>query len=128
MADLLEQGRALHLLSVGLSAGAVAALLLGPGGWSAAGPAAVLLAGLAETWLALRVGFDARCFRRIARGADDPGLACLDAALLRLGLMPGDKAGRPMASRLEGARRLLGLQGAALVAQAGPGLLAVLTT
>lgn len=126
MADLLEGGRVIHLLSVALSAGAMAALLLAPGWRAAIGSVAVLLAGLAETWMALRVGFDARCFRRIAATADDPGLDGFDTALRRLGLMPPDKAGRPLAPRLAGARRLLSRQGMALLAQVGVALLAVL--
>ncbi|WP_156963922.1 hypothetical protein [Muricoccus aerilatus] len=102
----------------------MAALLLAPGWRSATGPAEVLLAGLAETWLALRVGFDARCFRRIAGTADDPGLVGFDATLRRLGLMPQDKAGRSLAPRLAGAKRLLARQGIALLAQVGLALLA----
>ena len=126
MADLLEGGRVVHLLSVALSAGAMAALLLAPDWRSAIGPGAVLLAGLVETWMALRVGFDARCFRRIAETADDPRLVRFDATMRRLGLMTEGKAGRPLAPRIAGARRLLVRQGAALFAQAGIAVLAVL--
>ncbi|MBI0539525.1 hypothetical protein D9599_28870 [Roseomonas sp. KE2513] len=126
IADLLEGGWAIHLFSAALSAGAMAALLLAPSWQAAIGPVAVLLAGLVETWMALRVRFDARCFRRIAEAADGPGLAGFDAALCRLGLMPESKAGRPLAPRIAGARRLLARQSIALLAQIGLAVLAVL--
>jgi len=125
MADLLDQGRPIHLLSVALCTGAMVALLLAPDPRSAIGPATILLAGLAETWVTIRVGFDARCFRRIA-DPDGPGLAGFDAALGRLGLMPDGKAGRPLAPRLAGAGRLLRLQGVILIAQVAMALLATL--
>ncbi|WP_426954285.1 hypothetical protein [Muricoccus radiodurans] len=126
MADLLAQGRVIHLLSVALCGGALAALLLATGGRATVGAGAVLLAGLAETWLALRVGFDARCFRRLAETADGPALASFDAALRRLSLMPEGKAGRPMAPRIAGARRLIALQGVTLLVQVAVALIAAL--
>ena len=126
MADLLEQGRVIHLLAVALCAAAAAALLLAPGWTAGLIPALVLLAGLGETWMALRVGFDARCFRRIAEDRDGSGLEGFDLALGRLGLMPPAKAGRPMAVRLAGGRHLLIIQGAVLALQAGLVLLALL--
>lgn len=124
MSDLLAQGRLIHLSSIALGAGAAAALLLAPGWRSMLGPAAILLAGLAETWMALRVGFDARCFRRLAEAAGGPDLAGFNSALRRLGLMPEGKAGRGMALRIAGARRLLTIQGLALVVQVVIALLA----
>src|SRR5262249_42719093 len=73
--------------------------------------------GAAELFFAIRVGFDAALFRRLAAEAGAPGFADLDAALLRLGLMTPGKAGRPAADRALGARRLLACQGLALIVQ-----------
>jgi hypothetical protein len=78
----------------------------------------VLLIGVAETYLAIRVGFDAALFRRVADRADAFNLDRLDAALLRLRLIPPAKAGRPIDRRIVGARRLLHWQGLMLALQA----------
>ena len=118
---LLRQGAALHAASLALT---VAALLAGVllafvgaqagAAWRAVG-AAVLLLGLAEFWLAGRVAFDADLFARLAaRGGH---LAAFDRAMLGLGLLPATKAGRPMATRIAGARRLFRLQGLAFGGQ-----------
>ncbi len=53
-----------------------------------------------------------------------PDLGRLDAALIALGLLPEGKAGRAIEQRALGARRLLTLQGAALVFQVAVVLLA----
>ena len=118
-ANLLDQGRSIHLLSVALCTGAAVALLLMPGGRTGLAAAAVLLAGLAETWMAVRVGFDASSFRGIARGDDGLSLESFDRTMIRLGVLPPGKAGRPMARRVAGARRLLVVQGVFLLVQAG---------
>ncbi|MBK5199456.1 MAG: hypothetical protein JJE37_14440, partial [Methyloceanibacter sp.] len=72
-----------------------------------------------ETYLALRTGFDAALFHRLA--SDDSqnalDLGKLDAALLELGLLSKAKAGREVEPRVLGARRLLTLQGLALAFQ-----------
>ena len=119
MASLLEQGWVIHLLAMALCAGATVGLLLASNWSIALVSTAVLLAGTGETWVALRVGFDARCFRNIAEGGDGFDLNGFDLALGRLGLLPPAKrkAGRPMDPRLAGAKRLLILQGTCLVAQ-----------
>lgn len=119
VANLLDQGRVIHLLAVALCAGGTVALLLLPGWGAGLVSAAVLLLGLGETWMALRVGFDAGCFRSIAEGADGLDLEGFDLALGQLGLLPPGKAGRPLARRVAGAKRLLVLQGALLSAQLG---------
>lgn len=72
-------------------------------------------AGVAQTWFALRVGLDAALFRQIAATPEE--LPQIDAALVGTGLMPPAKAGRPIAARVRGAKRLLALQAAALLAQ-----------
>lgn len=121
-ADLLGQGRRIHdgsrLLTVaaglGLIAGIISPYTLAP--VLAAGLAALL--GLVETYLAVRVGFDAALFDRLSgRTAALPDLAALDGALTTLGLIEGGKTGRPLAVRAEGARRLLAWQGRALAGQ-----------
>ena len=80
------------------------------------GPVALL--GLGEAYLAMRVGFDAALFRRLAAPAEALDLARLDEALLQLGLIPPAKTGRAIAERIAGARRLLQWQGLMLAMQA----------
>lgn len=122
-AALLDQGRVVDRLSRPLTAAALIAMMLSsfvavPLSWPLlAWAVLVVLAGLAETFLAIRVGFDADLFRQVAAEAAD--FAATDAALARLGLLPAAKAGRPADIRIAGARRLLGLQVAALAAQVG---------
>jgi hypothetical protein len=77
----------------------------------------IVLLGLGELYLAIRVGFDAALFGRLAEAADLFDLARLDRTLSQLRLIPPAKAGRPMAARIAGARRLLIWQGVLLAAQ-----------
>lgn len=110
MAALLRQGRLIHGLALvlllatgGLAAGlALDGRLAGLPAWLLA---IAMLAGLAETWFAFRVGLDERLFA--ALGAGQLTLPTLDSGLTSLGLMPPDKAGRPLAGRLQGAKALL---------------------
>jgi len=117
--DLLDQGAAIDRLSRPITVTAVIGLMIGLGlGLGALLIAALLvvtLAGLAETYLALRTGFDAALFRRLAAFSCDTGLAGLDAALSELGV--SNQAEHTIAQRALGARRRLVLQGAALVLQ-----------
>ncbi|WP_439817662.1 hypothetical protein [Zavarzinia sp. CC-PAN008] len=109
-ADLLAQGAVIERLSLLLSlAGVVYAVL---GAWPIG--LAVLALGLAQGWIALRVGFDARLFARLAQA---PDLDAFDAAMTSQGLMPAAKAGRPAALRIAGARRLMAMQVALLGTQ-----------
>lgn len=127
-AALLAEGRTVHGLSVMLTAAAAAVLPFAT--WLAAPLALplaltfVVVAGLAETWLAMRVGLDAALFGRLAAqaGASGPDLTAFDRAMAAARLMPPGKAGRPLAARIGGARRLLVLQGVALALQAAAGL------
>ena len=80
-------------------------------------PVLVVLLGLVELYLAIRVGFDAALFHRLAAAPEGFDCARLDRALLRLGLMPEAKTGRPIVERIAGARRLLAWQGLTLAAQ-----------
>ncbi len=128
-AALLAQGRTIHLAAIGLSAAAGVALavfVLNDEGGLAAIATWVVLLGLAETWFAIRTGFDAALFRRLSRmPPGDESLASLDAALTALTLVPEDKTGREPQARLSGAFRLMKMQGFLLIVQAG-GLCALL--
>ena len=122
-AALLDQGQRADHLSRLITAASALVLLLLP---AVPGPRSVLLMtilalvvllGLAELYFAIRVGFDAALFHRW--GAVPEGFDCarLDRVLLRLGLMPEARTGRPIVERIAGARRLLAWQGVTLAAQ-----------
>jgi len=122
-AALLDQGQRADRLSRPITAASALVLLLLP---AFLGPppvlsttilALVVLLGLIELYLAIRVGFDAALFRRLAAAPEGFDRARLDRALSRLGLMPEAKARRPIIERIAGARRLLAWQGMTLVAQ-----------
>jgi hypothetical protein len=123
-AALLDQGRGAHALSRLVTVAALFVLMLLPtipGRPPLLLPAVlgpVALLGLGEAYLAMRVGFDAALFRRLAAPAEAFDLGRLDEALLRLGLIPPGKTGRPIAARIAGARRLLHWQGLLLGMQA----------
>lgn len=117
-ADLLGAGRGLALLSRGVTLVWLFAMIVG---FTMAGrpellPAAALAIalGIAGEWLALRVAFDAALFERLAA---DPDLATFDDAMTALALLPSGKTGRPLAARAAGARRLLRIQGGAVLLQ-----------
>jgi len=120
VADLLDQGVTIDRLSRPITITAVIGLMIGLGlGLGALLIASLLLvtlAGLAETYLALRTGFDAALFRRLAAGSSDPDLTGLDAALSELGVV-GRMVQRAIEQRAVGARRLFVLQGATLMLQ-----------
>jgi hypothetical protein len=129
-ADLLDQGAIIDRLSRPLTIAAVIGLIVGLGvelgPLLVAGILLVTLGGLLETYLAMRTGFNAKLFRRLAEG-NESGTAHvgrIDAALIELGLLAKSKAGRTIEQRALGARRLLVLQGCALVLQIAVVLLA----
>jgi hypothetical protein len=124
LAALLGTGRTLDALSRCVTAAVLLALLLAPGG----GVLLVLslLLGVAQTYLAVRVSFDARLFAALAEAHALADLAAMDGALLGMKLMPPDKAGRPASQRAEGARRLLRVQAILLALQLLAALGAVL--
>jgi len=116
-ATLLDQGGRAVGLSRLLTAAALIALMVWP---ALPGRPPVLmqvvlgvvaLAGLGESYLASRVGFDIALFRRLADRQDAFDLDRLDSALLRSNLIAPAKTGRPIAVRVAGARRLLQWQG-----------------
>ena len=61
------------------------------------------------------VAFDAAALRRMAGHAD--GMTRFDTALVTLGLMKPDRAGRPMTDRAKGCLRLLRLQAIVAILQ-----------
>jgi len=93
--------------AVSLVAGfAVAAALAGLANGGAPHPILLLVPlTIAERYLAVRLALDARLFGRLADGTlgtlDD-----LDAGLRQVLAVPARKAGRPLAQRIMGARRL----------------------
>jgi hypothetical protein len=122
-AAILDQGRTIDRLSRPLTAAALIGILVYP---TIIGPASrvpigfallVALAGLAEAYFAIRVGFDAALFHQLAGAPEAPDFARTDAALTRLGLLPAAKPGRPAEARIAGAKRLFRFQSSALVAQ-----------
>jgi hypothetical protein len=122
-AALLDQGRIVDRLSRPLTASALVAILISPA-LSTKPPLMVVgfamlvaVAGLAETYLAIRVSFDGALLHQVANAPDGPDFARTDASLMRLGLIPPTKSGRPAMARVAGAKRLLVFQIAALVVQ-----------
>lgn len=120
LADLLDQGRLIHGLAAPLTVAttlavpALAVLHKPPGLVLAVLTVSVVL-GLLETLLAIRVAFDAAALRRMAGHAD--GMTRFDTALVTLGLMKPDRAGRPMTDRAKGCLRLLRLQAIVAILQ-----------
>jgi hypothetical protein len=129
-AALLDQGRTVDRLSRPLTAAALVVILIcspvvGLASWVPIRFAMlVALAGIAETYFAIRVGFDATLFRQVASAPEAPDFAATDAALARLGVRQLSKLGRTADARVEGAKRLFGFQILSLVVQVVPVLAA----
>jgi hypothetical protein len=113
-ASLLRRGRALAVVAgvvlVAAFGASLASVLFGQK-LLALGFAATLLPGLVSLWFAFRTALDADLFDAIARHGD---LAAFDRAMLALGLMKADHAGRPLEARVEGALHLLRQQAVAV--------------
>lgn len=96
---------------------AVLGVIAGLAGLATGGvPHALLVlvpAALAERVLAVRLAFDTRLFARLADGSLT--LEALDAGLRQVLDVPASKAGRPLAPRIAGARRLYRLHAASVV-------------
>ena len=111
-AALLEQGRRVDALSRPLTVAALIALVLLPrlavktSAALLAVTSLVALCGIVEIYLAMRVDFDRALFRQLASDEDAADPELLDTALLALGLLPRAKAGRSLAARIDGTRRL----------------------
>jgi hypothetical protein len=118
---LLQQGRTIDRLSRLLTVAALV-LLIGASAFDVASPALAValalavLAGVAETYYAIRVGLDAVLFDRLREQATID-LAALDVALVRLGLLSASRSGRPLEQRIAGAQRLFYEQAAAFAIQ-----------
>jgi hypothetical protein len=114
-AALLDQGERIDWLSRALIITALAALAAF-GIFDVSKPAAAallatsVLTGAAELYFAVRVGFDAALFRRLADTPAAVDFAKLDGALTVLGLLATAKAGRTLAQRTHGAVRLFRYQ------------------
>jgi hypothetical protein len=121
-AALLDQGERIDRISRALTVTALATLAAF-GVFDVNKPAAaVLLAasvltGVGESYLAIRVGFDAALFRRMADAPEAPDFSKLDGALTMLGLLAAAKAGRPLSQRTNGACRLFRCLAGLAVAQ-----------
>jgi hypothetical protein len=117
--SFLQQGRAIDMLSRGITL--IACIAIFAGTFTAAPlpimllAVAIVLLGLGEACFALRVGFDAALFGHFARDAF--GTVSLDASMRRLDMMPADRAGRSMTVRAAGAMRLMRRQMLALALQ-----------
>ncbi|MBL8472580.1 MAG: hypothetical protein KF778_10815 [Rhodocyclaceae bacterium] len=128
VAALLDLGARVDRFSNWLAVLGLAVLATGvfylPGGdnFDARAWAAVVVLGLVQKYFALRVGLDARLFALLSRGFEGEGaatvLADFDRGMHAAGLIkaPGEPA-RSLASRSQGARRLLRLQIACMLVQ-----------
>lgn len=124
VAALLRRGRSLDHFSSALSLVAVA---FGLAPWLGAPPslmlallcAALLVAGLAEKYWALRVALDAELFQRLAESGEqlDNQTHALDQALQNLGLQNTQQADRSWSLRAQGALGLLRKQAQCLLLQ-----------
>jgi hypothetical protein len=119
MAAMLRRGRMLHAVSAPVT---VTSFIAAPALAVFGGPplltidaSITFIAGLIETFFAMRVALDADLFDDLAGGRLD--LDSLDTAFERVGLASGERLGRPLAERLEGARRLLRVQAGWLLLQ-----------
>ncbi|ERH52473.1 hypothetical protein O203_00930 [Ectopseudomonas chengduensis] len=124
VAALLRRGRSLDHCSSALS---LVAVLSGLAPWLGAPPslilallcAALLIAGLAEKYWALRVALDAKLFQRLAEAGEqlDSQTHALDQALQNLGLQNAQQTGRSWSLRSQGALDLLRKQALCLLLQ-----------
>ena len=115
-ASYLRQGRLLDKISRGLTLiGSVAVIV----GTYASAPLAVIglaalsvLLGLAETYFALRAGFDAEIFSHLATGSFSA--TTFDGSMKRLKLIHSERTPRPMSDRARGAMGLVRKQAVAI--------------
>ncbi|CAM3901252.1 hypothetical protein [Ectopseudomonas alcaliphila] len=124
VAALLRRGRSLDHCSSALS---LLAVVFGLAPWLGAPAslalallcAALLIAGLAEKYWALRVALDAELFQHLAKAGEqlDNQTRALDQALQNLGLQNAQQAGRTWDLRSQGALGLLRKQALCLLLQ-----------
>lgn len=127
-AESLGLGRRIDLWSLALLLVAIGTLAISPGVLASFSSSCMLvsvLAGVVQKYFSLRVALDAALFRRLAdlefrdaSGPDDETLAALDAALAECGLIkPAAGSTRDLASRCQGAMRLLYAQAMCMAVQ-----------
>ena len=122
IADLLDQGQIMNRLCIAVT-GIGAAVLLVPFFPASAAfiPTGLLvvLFGLVELFVAMRISLDAAIFRRFAAeaSADRLDMEAFDATLGVFRPLSGKREDRPLSKRLAGAKRLLAIQAAALIVQ-----------
>ncbi|PLQ00372.1 hypothetical protein [Cupriavidus pauculus] len=75
------------------------------------------LAGAVQLWLLVRIEIDRRLFDVLSTASTSDELAALDTALISLGWMPHERAGRAMPERARGAGRFLVIAGALVALQ-----------
>ncbi|MDP9939097.1 hypothetical protein [Ectopseudomonas alcaliphila] len=124
VAALLRRGRSLDHCSSALS---LLALVFGLAPWLGTPAslalallcAALLIAGLAEKYWALRVALDAELFQHLAQAGEqlDNQTRALDQALQHLGLQNAQQVGRTWDLRSQGALGLLRKQALCLLLQ-----------
>jgi hypothetical protein len=122
--NLLEQHSKIHILSVALTLSAiifftVSTLLLNNILVITVLNLTVIITGLYETYLAIRVGFDLKLFKRLTLpnvNIEDE-LKLIDAALLELKLIPNSKSARELDVRVQGVSALFKKQAVACLAQ-----------
>jgi hypothetical protein len=114
-ADLLDQGQIANRLSIALTAIALGVLLIPmfPASDTMQPTAAVVvILGMAELFLAMRVAIGAAQFRRLAgdAAAERLDIAAYDAALAALSFVKPRRTGQPLGTRLDMARLFLAAQ------------------
>lgn len=131
--DLLAQHRSLHLLSCCFTTAATLALFFTLNMQVYPAYVSVLLIilillGVVETFLAVRVGFDRALLSQLVTKQEitENDLASLDEALVHTNLKSNPEKGRPLEARLDGSLRLFrqqawfcGTQVALILAMAG---------
>jgi|GEM_PF-3498441 len=123
-ANLLSQHSKIHNLSVAMTVSVLLAslLLVGLGSLDLPGLSGMLLIvllGVIEMVLAVRVGFDTALLRQLVHSNNftSADLNGLDQALVWLKLMPADKSVRSLEPRLQGCLRLFKQQVACCMLQ-----------
>lgn len=122
VADLLDQGQIVNRLSIAVTAIGTAVLLVPVFPASSAfipTGVVVVIVGLVELALAVRISLDAALYRRLAADAaadrlDEPAA---EATLVALRIFPARNAALPIPQRVMRAKRLIVMQGATLLLQ-----------
>ena len=113
--DLLEQNSKVHILSMMTTVVAVVVVMVF--GYTYVNSLsllmlalAIILLGVVETVMVVRVSFDAALLRHLTDADINSGLTQLDEALVKLKLMPQHKTGRELDVRLQACIKLFKTQ------------------